>query len=343
LAEGVLEGRRTFGNTMKYVMMGVSSNFGNMFSVAAASVFLPFLPMLPVQILLNNLMYDISQTTITTDSVDEEYVEKPKRWDITFIRRFMVALGPVSSLFDFLTFFIMLLIFNATAPLFQTAWFLESLCTQTLVIFVIRTRRTPFYKSKPGKYLVMSAFGIVAAAIIIPFTPLGPPFGFVQPPPAFFLVLIGLAGTYLVLAQVVKDWFYRRHAYRLEQVLIPKRRTLYLSRTARLVQDMVAIISLRVEDEISIESLIEDLSLTVAFPIDPDQVTKNIQHLRRTGLISVDWSRRTIKRERALREYVLKTVLAGEMWPTIREDWSSMGSAIQKKYGQANEEYLKNL
>jgi Mg2+-importing ATPase len=341
LAEGVFEGRRTFGNTMKYVMMGVSSNFGNMFSVAGASIFLPFLPMLPVQILLNNLMYDISQTTITTDKVDEEYVEKPKRWDITFIRRFMIALGPVSSVFDFLTFFIMLLVFNATAPLFQTAWFLESLCTQTLVIFVIRTRRSPFYKSKPGKFLVLSSFSVVAIALLIPFTPLGPPFGFVQPPPTFFLILAGLIGTYLVLAQLVKDWFYRRYAYRLEQVLMPKRRTVYLSRTARLVQNMVAIISLRVEDEISIDSLIEDLSLMVSYPIDPDQVTKNLQHLRRTGLISVDWKRRTIKREKALKEYVLKNVLAGEMWQTIADDWNSMTAAIQNKYQRVNEEYRK--
>jgi len=339
LASGVLEGRRTFGNTMKYIMMGVSSNFGNMFSVAGASVFLPFLPMLPVQILLNNLLYDISQSTITTDTVDEEYVEKPKRWDITFIRRFMVSLGPVSSVFDFLTFFIMLLIFNATEPLFQTAWFLESLCTQTIVIFVIRTRRSPFYKSKPGKYLVLSSLVVVGFALVLPFTPLGSLFGFVQPPPAFFLILAGLVGAYLVLANLVKDWFYRRHAYRLEQVLIPKRRAIYLSRGARLVQDMVAIISLRPEDEISIDSLIEDLSLVITYPIDPDQVTKNVQHLRRAGLVTVDWRQRTIKREKALKEYVKTNVLAGEMWPTIAQDWDRVVEAIHAKYGKVNEEY----
>ncbi|MCJ7561032.1 magnesium-translocating P-type ATPase, partial [Candidatus Bathyarchaeota archaeon] len=174
LGEGVLEGRKIFGNTMKYVMMGVSSNFGNMFSVAVASLFLPFLPMLPIQILLNNLLYDFSQTTITTDNVDQEYVEKPKRWDISFIRRFMVSLGPVSSIFDFLTFFIMLFIFIPMVPqvqkepLFQTAWFLESLCTQTLVIFVIRTRRSPFYKSKPSRLLFLSSLGIVGFALILP-------------------------------------------------------------------------------------------------------------------------------------------------------------------------------
>jgi Mg2+-importing ATPase len=226
LGEGVLEGRRTFGNTMKYVMMGVSSNFGNMFSVAGASLFLPFLPMLPIQILLNNLLYDFSQSTITTDNIDDEYVEKPKRWDISFIRRFMVSLGPVSSLFDFLTFFIMLLFFKVTPEhpeLFQTAWFLESLCTQTLVIFVIRTRRTPFYKSKPSRLLLLSSLAIVGFALIMPFTLIGDLFDFVIPPPAFFAVLAMLLGAYLALAEVVKNWFYKRHAYRLEQVLVPKR------------------------------------------------------------------------------------------------------------------------
>ncbi|MGE5638189.1 MAG: magnesium-translocating P-type ATPase [Chloroflexota bacterium] len=342
LAEGVFEGRRTFGNTMKYILMGVSSNFGNMFSVAAASVFLPFLPMLPVQILLNNLLYDMSQSAITTDKVDEEYVEKPKRWDISFIRRFMVALGPVSSIFDFLTFFIMLLFFGVTAEhpeLFRTAWFIESLCTQTLVIFVIRTRRSPFYKSKPGKFLVLSAFIIVGFALALPFTPLGSLFGFVQPPIAFFLILTGLIGAYLVLAQFVKDWFYRRYAYRLEQVLIPKRPSAYLSRTARLVQDMVAVISLRYEAEISIDSLIEDLGLTTAYPIDPDQVARNLQHLRRAGLIQVDWQQRTIKRQRVLKEYVMTNVLAGKMWPTIAKDWDKVVEAISDKYGKVNDEY----
>jgi Mg2+-importing ATPase len=195
---------------MKYVMMGTSSNFGNMFSVAAASLFLPFLPMLPIQILLNNLLYDLSELTIPTDNVDPEYVEKSKRWDISFIRKFMVFVGPISSIFDFLTFFIMLLIFNATEPLFQTAWFLESLCTQTLVIFVIRTRRTPFYKSKPSRLLTLSTLTIVGTALVTPFSPLGVLFEFVRPPLAFFAVLAGLIGVYLVLVEIVKKWFYTK-------------------------------------------------------------------------------------------------------------------------------------
>jgi Mg2+-importing ATPase len=224
LEEGVLEGRKTFGNTMKYIMMSTSSNFGNMFSVAGGSLFLPFLPMLPIQILLNNMLYDFSQSAIPTDNVDQEYIEKPKRWDVTFIQKFMIFLGPISSIFDFLTFFVMLLVFNATEPLFQTAWFIESLVTQTFVIFVIRTRKTPFYKSRPSRLLLFSSLCIVGFASALPFTPLGALFGFVEPPLAFFIVLAVLICTYLMLVEIVKTWFYKRYAYRLEQALAVKKR-----------------------------------------------------------------------------------------------------------------------
>jgi len=209
LLDGVLEGRKTFGNTMKYVMMGVSSNFGNMFSVAGASLFLPFLPMLPTQILLNNLLYDLSETTVPTDNVDQEYIEKPRRWDVSFVRRFMLLFGPISSIFDFLTFFILLYFFNAGESLFQTAWFLESLATQTLVIFAIRTRRTPFYKSRPSKPLLFSSLAIVGIAVIMPFTPLSVAFGFVMPPLRLFAFLAGLIVVYLILVEAAKRRFYR--------------------------------------------------------------------------------------------------------------------------------------
>jgi Mg2+-importing ATPase len=212
LCDGVIEGRKTFANTQKYVMMGVSSNFGNMFSVAGASLFLPFLPMLPIQILLNNLLYDLSQSVIPTDEVDQEYIEKPWRWNISFIRRFMIALGPVSSIFDFLTFFLMLLVFRATPPLFQTAWFLESLSTQTLVIFVIRTRKSPFYRSRPSKYLLSSSIAILAFAYALPFTPLGALFGFMEPPYEFFIALAIMTGSYLILTEIVKNQFYKKYA-----------------------------------------------------------------------------------------------------------------------------------
>ena len=212
LHDGVIEGRKTFGNTLKYIMMGMSSNFGNMFSVAGASLFLPFLPMLPVQILLNNLLYDISQTTIPTDAVDDEYAACPKHLNIVFIRKFIIIFGPVSSLFDYLTFAIMLFFFHATGALFQTAWFIESICTQVAVIFVIRTRRVPFYSSHPSPYLLVSTFSIIAIACVLPFTVLGGIFGFVTPPVDFFAVLIGLVLGYLLLVEVVKRWFYRRYA-----------------------------------------------------------------------------------------------------------------------------------
>ena len=344
LKEGVLEGRRTFANTLKYIMMGVSSNFGNMFSVAGASLFLPFLPMLPIQILLNNLLYDLSQTTITTDNVELEYIEKPKRLDTSFIRNFMLCLGPVSSIFDFLTFFIMLLLFHAGEPLFQTAWFIESLSTQTLVIFAVRTRRTPFYKSRPSKPLILSSLGIVAFALTLPFTPLGGLFHFARPPPAFLIVLAGLIGAYLALTDIVKGWFYRRYAYRLELILIPRRRReLYLSRAARLLQDMVALICLRFEEEVSIDSLLADLARSVSYPFNPEQVVHNIQHLRRGGLISVNWRQRTIKRERPMKEYVVKQVMGSELWPMIAEDWRKISEIIQAKYNKVNMEYWNLL
>jgi len=214
LQEGVLEGRKTFGNTMKYVMMGTSSNFGNMFSCALASLFLPFLPMLPIQILLNNFLYDISELTIPTDNVDPEYIEKPKRWDISSIRKFMVRIGLISSIFDLLTFFVMLTVFNAwnNPPLFQTAWFIESLATQTLVIFVIRTRKSPFYKSKPSKLLAISSLSVVGVALILPLTPLGGLFQFVEPPITFFIILLGFIGAYILLVEMVKKWFFKRYA-----------------------------------------------------------------------------------------------------------------------------------
>jgi Mg2+-importing ATPase len=212
LNDGVREGRKTFGNTMKYILMGTSSNFGNMFSVAGASLFLPFLPMLPVQILLNNLMYDVSQSTIPTDKVDDSYISMPRKWDMHFIEKFILVFGPISSIFDFLTFFILLFIFGAGASLFQTAWFIESICTQTLVIFVIRTQIIPFYKSRPSRLLIMSTLLIIVIASILPFTIIGDFFGFVQPPITFFAILAGLAGGYLALVELVKRWFYRKYA-----------------------------------------------------------------------------------------------------------------------------------
>ena len=213
LHHGILEGRRTFGNIMKYIMMGTSSNFGNMFSMAGASLFLPFLPMLPVQVLLNNFLYDVSEIPIPMDSVDEDFIQRPRRWDMKFIRNFMLVVGPVSSLFDFLTFFILLSVFRAHEALFQTGWFIESLATQVLVIFIIRTRGNPL-KSRPSRLLTATSLGVVALGALIPLTPFAHALGFVAPPARFFLILAAMVAVYLVGVQAVKTWFYKRFAPR---------------------------------------------------------------------------------------------------------------------------------
>lgn len=211
VAEGVIEGRKTFGNTMKYIQMAISSNFGNMFSAAGGSLFLPFLPMLPIQILLNNLLYSFAQLALPADDVDKTYVQRPQRLQISFIRNFMLIFGPISSIFDFLTFFVMLSVFKASAPLFQTAWFVESLFTQCLVIFVIRTRTTPFYRSKPNKLLVINVAVVLLVAIALPYIVVGSFFGFVGLPISFILILVVFVVVYLGLVELVKIWFYRRY------------------------------------------------------------------------------------------------------------------------------------
>jgi Mg2+-importing ATPase len=215
LHEGVLEGRRTHGNIMKYVMMGTSSNFGNMFSMAAASALLPFLPMRPAQILLNNMLYDLSEIPIPTDRVDPGDLAKPRAWDMRFIRNFMWVVGPVSSLFDFITFYLLLEWLHADERLFQTGWFVESLCTQVLVIFVIRTRGNPF-ASRPGLALVAAAVAIVAIAVVLPLTGVGAWFGFVAPPVEFYAAVAAMVVAYLALVEFVKRLFYRHYTERHE-------------------------------------------------------------------------------------------------------------------------------
>ncbi len=217
LYDGVIEGRKTFSNTLKYILMSTSSNFGNMFSVAAAAIFLPFLPMAPTQILLNNLLYDLSESTIPTDNVDEFALKKPTRIDISYIRKFMLVMGSLSSIFDILTFIVMLGVFNADVHLFQTGWFVESLCTQTLVIFALRTRVSPFFKSKPSKPLLWSSLAIAGLAIAIPFTFLGALFQFSPLPLDYFLFLLVVIGTYFALVEIVKARFDKKYGYLLER------------------------------------------------------------------------------------------------------------------------------
>jgi len=206
--QAVIDGRGAVQNVSKYVLMGSSSNFGNMFSMAGAALFLPFLPMLPIQILLNNLLYDVSEIAIPFDSVDEEATAQPVKWDVRLIERFMLLFGPLSSIFDFLTFYALLHLFGAGEALFQTGWFIESITTQVLVVFAIRTRRR-FFQSKPHKFLVGMALSAVAIAIALPFFSLGRWFGFVAPPPLFFVYLIGATAGYLAIVEIAKGLFYR--------------------------------------------------------------------------------------------------------------------------------------
>jgi Mg2+-importing ATPase len=224
LANGINEGRKIFGNTMKYILMGTSSNFGNMLSAAAASVFLPFPPMLASQILFMNLLYDVSNMTLPTDNVDDEYVKSPKRWDMSFVRKYTLFFGPFSSLYDFLTFGIMLFVFGASAAalpgatdavilhaqgLFQAGWFVESFWTEVLVMFVIRTRRIPFFTSRPGKWLTLLTLSCVAFGTILPFTILGSFMGFAPLPPEYWILLVLMVATYVFLVDAGKVFFYK--------------------------------------------------------------------------------------------------------------------------------------
>ena len=200
---GIVEGRRASGNMLKYLLMGTSSNFGNMVSMAVASTFLPFLPMLPTQILLNNFLYDVAQITIPTDRVDRDYVSRPRRWDMRLVGRFMLLVGPVSSIFDFLTFFVLLRVFHADETLFHTGWFVESLATQTLVLFVVRTFGAP-WKNLPSRPLVATAVAVVVIGVALPATPIAAMLGFVAPPPIYFGFLAFAVATYLLLVEAVK-------------------------------------------------------------------------------------------------------------------------------------------
>jgi Mg2+-importing ATPase len=212
IADGITEGRKTFSNTIKYILMATSSNFGNMFSAAGASFFLPFLPMTPVQILLTNGLYDVSQLSIPSDNVDPESLIKPRHWNINFIKDYMIFFGPLSSIFDFATFGVMLFIFHAKGSLFQTGWFIESIATEILVVFLIRTYRSPFFLSRPSKWLATTCLSLASIGILLPFTPLARSLGLVVPPLKYFGILIILIVSYLTLVEVVKHRFLKKHS-----------------------------------------------------------------------------------------------------------------------------------
>ncbi|HEX3007280.1 MAG TPA: HAD-IC family P-type ATPase, partial [Bacteroidales bacterium] len=209
LVQGVLEGRATFSNTLKYVFMATSANFGNMFSMAGVSLILPFLPLLPKQILLTNLLTDFPEMTIATDSVDQEMIGRPRRWNIKVIRKFMITFGFVSSLFDYLTFGLLLLILNATEIQFRTGWFVESVISASLIVLIIRSRK-PAFRSRPGKYLLLTTLSIAAITSILPYTPAAGIFGFAPLPLSFILPIGLIVLLYIITAEIVKKTFYKR-------------------------------------------------------------------------------------------------------------------------------------
>jgi Mg2+-importing ATPase len=217
LESGVTEGRKTFANIIKYIRMGTSSNFGNMFSVLGASALLPFLPMQPVQILINNLLYDFSQTGIPFDHVDKEDLVKPPQWKIENIRRFMIFIGPISSIFDYATYALMWFVFGANSvdnqALFQTGWFVESLMTQTLIVHVIRTTKVPFFQSRASLPMLLITATVMAVGIYLPFSPIASSLGFVPLPAVYFLWLAAILTCYCVLTQFVKTWFIQKYGY----------------------------------------------------------------------------------------------------------------------------------
>jgi Mg2+-importing ATPase len=214
LAQGVIEGRKVFANILKYIRMGASSNFGNMFSVLGASAFLPFLPMAPIQVLTNNLLYDFSQVPIPVDAVDDEQVTRPRPWNIREITRFILFVGPISSIFDYTTFFVLLWVFNswdqAHAPVFQTGWFVESLMTQTLVIHVIRTNKIPFLQSRASWRLTLTTLSIMAIGMWLPYSPVAAALGFTHLPRLYWPILLLTLLAYLGLTQIVKVWLLRK-------------------------------------------------------------------------------------------------------------------------------------
>jgi len=225
LEDGILEGRRVFGNITKYIRMGASSNFGNMFSVVGGSYFLPFLPMAPIQVLVNNLLYDFSQVGIPTDRIDDEYLQKPRKWNIASIKKFMIWIGPMSSIFDYTTFFLMLYFFGCIAfrttsdpslrthyeSLFHTGWFVESLLTQTLIVHIIRTNRVPFFQSRASWPLTLTTLIVIGVACALPYSPLAGYLGLVPLPAAFWPWMLATAIAYSVLTHFVKTRFIRRY------------------------------------------------------------------------------------------------------------------------------------
>jgi len=336
ISKGILEGRTTFANTTKYILNTVSANLGNMASLAVISVVLDFLPMLPFQVLLTNLISDGPLLSISTDRVDEEELRRPKNWDIGLIGRFSAFFGGISSAFDFMTFGLALLLVGGNIALFRTCWFIESTLSEIVVTFAIRTKKR-FYQSRPSRTLLGISIMCGLLTVLLPYSQASAYLEFYPPPMTLLLTIGGILLLYFMVDETVKKRFWSRYVPVLEQVVVPRKR-IELSRVQRLVQGMVATICLRSESEISIDSLFDDLKSSVDYPISQEQVVRNLDRLRRFGLVTIDWRERTVRREELMKEYVMRQVTS-EFWPVIVKDWQRVSSTIQAKYNQVNPEY----
>ncbi len=329
IIDGIREGRRTFSNIVKYVIYTVAGNFGDLYTIGAASAVLHFLPLQPSQLILANFLTDTPVIAVSTDNVEKEELVRPRRWDINHIFKFGGLLGLVSAVFDILLILLLISVFNVPDVLFRTALFVEIVLSEVFVLFMIRTDKFFLKSEPPSKKLIWASVIALLLTFALIYLPITSFFEFTVLPLHLLGVVILVVFGYIAATEMVKLAYFK-------QLMKPKIKPM-LAAQVRLL-DIVAIICLRFENEISIESLLEDLMESASYPIDPKKTIYNFHHLQRAGLVSIDWQQRTIRREKPMKEYVMKYV-AGKFWSEIVVDWHKISSTIQNKYNKVNPEY----
>lgn len=329
IVDGIREGRRTFSNIVKYLLYTLSGNFGDLYSIGAASTVLNFLPLQSSQIILANFLTDTPVIAVSTDNVEKEDLIRPRRWDIKRIFRLGGLLGLVSAVFDVILILLLFFVVGADQLLFRTVLFVEIVLSEVLVLFVIRTEKFFLRSTRPSKQLVFASIGAVLLTFALIYLPITSLFEFTPLSLSLLGITMLVVLGYTFATEVVKLAYFKK-------LIIPKIFTVPPVQLRLL--DIVAIICLRVESEISIESLLDDLAKTMRYPLKPQQVLNHLHHLRRGGLISINWQERTIRREKALKDYVLKQVTS-ESWPTIAKNWRKISSTIKSRHDQVNPEY----
>jgi len=329
IVDGIREGRRTFSNIVKYLLYTLSGNFGDLYAIGAASTALNFLPLFPSQLILANFLTDTPVIAVSTDNVEKEELIRPRRWDIKHIFKLGGLLGLVSAVFDVILILLLFFVFGVDQVLFRTVLFAEIVLSEILVLFVIRTEKFFLRGTRPSKQLVFASIGAVLLTFALIYLPITSLFEFTPLPLSLlgFTLLIVLGYTFAT--EVVKLAYFKK-------LIIPKIFTVPPVQLRLL--DIVTIICLRVENEISIESLLDDLAKTMKYPLKPQQVLNYLHHLRRGGLISINWRERTIIRENAMRDYVMKQVNS-KSWPDIVKNWRKIRSNIKSRHNQVNPEY----